>query len=193
MTRWNRIAISLTNKIEMEPVPIISDGAVATKGFGDGRTIPVLIIDTSKRPDIEDLVHAHQHLGSGNVESSWSKPSRFNARNLRLVLSFSKLCQCVVILEFDILRQGGVIDQIINAEGVYIQPGRDGDRVSTTIDKPRLAVEVHSKYFKSEWEQIFLKCLTKKFKKDGLTQKNAKQAAKEFLNQWRQTFSFRMR
>src|SRR3989442_15728179 len=48
---------------------------------------------------------------------------------------------------FDIEKYGGLVDQIIHSEGVYIQPGRPGDRLSTTFDNPRVLAEVTSRAF----------------------------------------------
>jgi len=192
MSRWQKKTIKLSNKAEKEPVPIVSDAAVATRGLADGRIIPLLIIDTSLRPDIEDMIRAHKHIGAGDVESAWSIPSRFDKSRISLVLTIIKPSRCVIILESDIARQGGFVDQIIHAQGLYIQPGKEGDRLSSTIDNERLLVEVPSRHFRKEWDNIFRKAITKNFQRKGLSRNDAKIATESFIKEWRQFGSSRM-
>ncbi len=192
MSKWHKEAIQLGNKAEKEPVPIVSDAAVATRGLADGRIIPVLIIDTSFRPDIEDMIRAHKHIGAGDAKSVWSIPSRFDKSRIFLVLTMIKPSRCVIILEFNIARQGGVVDQIIHAQGLYIQPGKEGDRLSSTIDNERILVEVPSRHFRKEWDDILRKAITKDFQRKGLSRNDAKKATESFIKEWRQFGSRRM-
>jgi len=186
MTKWKKGEIQIRNRAEKKPVPIVSDAAVATRGTADGRIIPVLIIDTSLRPDIEDMVRAHRHIGAGDAKSAWSITSRFNIDRISLILTIVKPSRCVLIVEFDIVRQGGVVDQIIHAQGVYIQPGKEGDRLGTTMDHDRILVEVPSRHFRKEWDGIFYKALSKDFKKKGLSRNDSKNAARSFIKEWRE-------
>lgn len=43
MSRRSKMTIPLSNETLKEPVPIVSDAAMATRGVGDGRMIPLLI------------------------------------------------------------------------------------------------------------------------------------------------------
>lgn len=192
MTKWKKGGIKIRNRAEKKPVPIVSDAAVATRGTADGRIIPVLIIDTSLRPDIEDMVRAHRYIGAGDAKSTWSIPSRFNFDKISLILTIVKPSRCVLIIEFNIVRQGGLVDQIIYAQGVYIQPGKEGDRLSTTMDHDRILVEVPSRHFRNEWDRIFYKALSKNFKKRGLSRNDSKNAARNFIKEWREFGSKRI-
>jgi hypothetical protein len=185
MSQWKNRAFQTRNKVEKIPVPIISDPAVATRGVGDGRTIPLLIIDTSQRPDLEDLVNAHKYLGSGDVESGWFAPSRFSTKKLGLILNFKKPIECLCVLEFDVMTHKAVIDLIIQAEGLYLQPGKIGDRLISTMDNPRILCEVPSKSFQKEWGKIHRKVIFKMFRKQGSSRQKAKQETEEFLQEWR--------
>ena len=62
------MAVSIQHPVEAEPVPVVADGSIATVAVGDMRMIPLLILDTSKRPDIEDMVKAHHHMGSISLD-----------------------------------------------------------------------------------------------------------------------------
>jgi hypothetical protein len=193
MPRWKQGTIQLNNELEKTVVPIVWDAGVATTGVGEGRLIPVLIIDTADRPDINDMVRAHKHLGPGDAESVWSRPSRLVNNRINLIISFTRPTRCVLILEFDLAVQGGVLDQIIQAEGVYLQPGQPGDRLVKTLATERVLVEVPSKQFRGEWENIYRKSLNKRFRRGGLSRNQAKQATKDFLIEWRKIGSIRMR
>src|SRR6478735_1040359 len=70
-TTMHRIKIELTDAREAVPIPIVSDAAMGTVGIAEGRIIPVLIVDTTLRPDIDDLVRAHEHLGPGDARSAF--------------------------------------------------------------------------------------------------------------------------
>jgi len=59
------------------------------------------------------------------------------------------------------------VDQIIHSEGVYIQPGRPGDRLSTTFDNPRVLAEVPSREFQAEWDRMLRKAMRKRFQSTG--------------------------
>jgi len=182
--------ISLNHKGEEKPVPIVSDAAIASKGIADNRIIPLLILDTSLRPDIEDMIKTHKLIGkSGDVVSMWSPSSKFRINKITLILSFTKPSLCNIFIPFDIINQGGILDQIIQVQGLYIQAGIKGDRLSTTFNKERILVEVPSKHFREEWNKIYYKVLVKDMKKKGISKKRAKRAASSFLKEWREISS----
>lgn len=73
--KWHREAIPVRHPAEAEAVPVVADAGIATVGVGDGRMIPLLILDTSQRPDIEDMVKAHHAVdGQGDVKAQWGTP-----------------------------------------------------------------------------------------------------------------------
>lgn len=192
MSRWRRKPIPLRHMDEAKPVPIVSDALMATCGLADGRLIPLFILDTSERPDIDDMIQAHRHLGGGDVRSAWGRPARFEKSKIRLILTVVKPSQCVTILEFDVARQGGVVDQIVQAQGLYLQGGRPGDRLASTLDNDRILVEVPSREFRPEWEHIHRKVLIEDYRHHGLSRSEAKNAADSFLKTWRELTSKRM-
>jgi hypothetical protein len=185
MAKWKKTEILLNHKSEEKPVPIITDGVIANRDLADGRMIPLLIIDTSQRHDIEDMVLAHYHFNGGDAESAWSIPSKRKTDKISLILNFHKPSHCIIVLGFDIERQGGVVDQIMEVQGVYLQPGESGDRLSRTLEHNRILVEVPSKHLKKEWNNIFSKALIRKFKREGLSRSEAKKASDTFIKEWR--------
>ena len=82
----------------------------------------------------------------------------------------------LMVIEFDVSRQGVLVDQIIRSQGVYIMPGRPGDRLRTKMEAPRILVEVPSKEFQSEWETMFRKVVLRRFRGEGMSRIDAKRA-----------------
>jgi len=158
--------------------------------------IPLLILDTSRRPDIEDMVKAHHALeGQGDVKAQWGRPDTFFDKGVvSLILTFEKPSHCLIILRFDIGKYGGLVDQIIRSQGVYVQPGKPGDRLSTTFDNPRVLAEVPSREFQAEWDRMFRKAMRKRFQREhGMSRSEAKLATEKFITDWRDLSSKRIK
>jgi hypothetical protein len=185
--------VPLRHAAEADAVLIVSDATVATRAYADGRLIPLLILDTSKRPDIDAMILAHRDLGPGDATSMWGQRSRFESQpTVRLVMSFSNPSACNIILDFDITSQGGLVDQIIQMEGVYLLGGRPGDRLLTKIDDPKISVEVPSRHFRTEWDRRLRKATFQKYRAMGLSRADAKHATDSFIREWRELGSHRM-
>jgi hypothetical protein len=187
-----KVKITFRSKLEASPVTIVWDGAISTMGVGEGRIIPLVIIDGSDRPDIEELIRIHQYLPSGDVESQWMQ-FKGGEGKICLMLRFKRPVELVAILEFDIIGQGGLIDQILTAKAIYLQSGREGDRLSTTMDNPRMSVEIPSTAFYNEWDRMFMKWTEKGFRQRGLNRQDAKRATRKFIEEWRSFGRFRMK
>lgn len=189
--KWNKGTIRLNDVTERVPVPIIHDGVEAARGVGDGRMFPVVIIDASARPDIKDMIKAHKHSGLGDVETYWIKfPSRKDS--IGLVLSITQPSRCIIMLEFNLERQGGLVDQIVQSQGLYLQCGRKGDRLITTRGEERILAEVPSKEFRNEWEKIFQQSLENRYRGEGLNRREARRASETLIQKWRGLLAFRM-
>ena len=188
--KWRRV-------LDTEPVPIVADASIANVAVGDGRMIPLLILDTSKRPDIEDMVDALDPniRSQGDHTSSWGRPDTFfDTGTVILILTFEKPSRCLILLQFDIEQYGGIVDNIIHSQGLYIQPGRPGDRVRTTRDNPRVLAEVSSREFQPEWNNMLGKAMRKVFqKKHGMSRAKAKLATEKHIDQWRDLLSTRVK
>ena len=197
--------IALRDGKEATPVPIVADGAIATAYWGEGRMIPVLILDTSTRPDVENLITAQYRSEIvGDVMSDWTFSHEVRrARRLRkrlrglprplLLLRFTKPSRCVLMIEFDIRRQGVLVDQILWSHGVYLQPGRPGDRVAATVKSPKIVVEVpRNEVFQGVFDGAYRKALCREFRNEGLSGAQAKRAVDVYLKVHRGAFQRRV-
>ena len=195
MLKHPRVKIPIRHRSEALAVPIVADGTVATAVMGEGRNIPLLILDTSSRPDIEAMVRAHQEFGPGDATSVWSFKERlFGHASPLLVLQVTKPSECVVLIEFDMTkRQGLLVDQILWSQGVYLQPGRPGDRVALTLDNPKILCEVPaSKAYKEKFQKIHEKAIFHEFRKMGMGRSDSKRSVHVLLKKWREVFHRRI-
>jgi len=190
--RWKRGEVRLTGPSSQLPVPIVADGAIATTILGEGRLIPVLIIETSARPDIDELVTALQRPPPGDATSRWGR-LHWHKRSVVLVLSFERPSQVGIVLEFNIADQGILVDSILTSKALYLQPGRLGDRLSSSLESPRIFVEVPDLGFKSEWDRMWPKAIAAKLRQSGLSRTKAKEAAEKAISMMRDVERFRMR
>lgn len=136
------------------PVPIVADAAIATQSMGDGRLIPLVIVDTTDRLDLEEFIRIHQYSGPGDADSQWATLEDSSGR-VALLLTFKKPMEMTAVLAFDPVKQGGLVDQIIHTKGLYIQAGREGDRFIKNPDAPKLIVEIPDTGFAEVWNEIF--------------------------------------
>lgn len=179
-----QVEIPLKHPWEAQPARIINDAAVATVGVGDGRLIPLVIIDSVERPDIEELVRVHECLPPGDVRVQWGE-LKSGPGGIALLLTFTRPVEALLVLNFDIVRQGGVVDQILSSRALYLQAGREGDRLSNTLDAKRILIEVPETGFSKTWDGILFKYLVKDFRRKGLPKQQAKDAAKGAIEEWR--------
>lgn len=189
---WTLTKIPISHELETIPVPVVSDAIMATTGVGDGRMIPVVILDTSKRPDIDDMIRAHMITGNGDARSAWMKKGRRERSVIRLLIEVQQPSQCRMFIQFDIARQGGLVDQIVQKQGLYLQAGRPGDRFSNNLQVPRILLEVPSRHFLREWESMYRENMEKRFRQQGFKRRDARIKAGEFIQEFRQAFEPRM-
>jgi hypothetical protein len=63
---WKRSARqAFPYRILGPPVPIVADAAIATDVVGDGRFIPLVILDTVDRPDIAEIIELQEKVPPG--------------------------------------------------------------------------------------------------------------------------------
>jgi len=67
------LEIPVRHPRESRPVRIVADAALSTRGRHGGRMLPLLLLDTSDRPDIDEYIRVHASFGLGDVKAQWGK------------------------------------------------------------------------------------------------------------------------
>lgn len=189
--KWHYENVRFNDPAEAKPLRIIHDGGIASQGLGEGRLFPLIIIDTSARPDVQDMITAHKNVGPGDATTGWAKLSK-TKQFLSLFLSITRPSQCNVIIEFDLYNQAILVDAIVQAQGLYLQSGKDGDRLATTLKVDKVLIEVDSLGFKHEWEKIYVETAKHVLHKSGLSRKDAKAKAEEHIAMCRSLIEIRL-
>lgn len=173
-------------------VPIVGDGAIATQAIGEGRMVPVLIVDCSEKVELRDLIYAHEDTESGDAATTWAT-EKWKKDKVLLLLEFTSPSNLEILLQFEVKKYGGVIDGILHSHALYLQPTESGSRVSEGMDKAKILVEIPDTDFLPEWEKIYTNCLQKSFKKSGFSKSEAKKAAVQHKENLRDIWSQRMK
>jgi hypothetical protein len=177
---------------EAQLVPIVGDAAIATVGVGHGRLIPLIIIDTTTRPDLAEVVEAQAHLPVGDVVVQWGVlPKRHD--HIVLLLKFQRPTERAAVIEFDIAKQGILVEHILVSNGLYIQAGKTGDRLKHDLNRPKMLIEVPDTGIRSQWDKLYFDAVVKRARKDGLGRRDAKEVARAVIGQIRELAKFRMK
>lgn len=177
---------------EASIVSIVSDGAIATHEIGEGRMVPVLVVDCNEKVELRDHIYAHEDSPPGDVTVTWATPKR-DKNNVALFLEFSRPSVLEVLLQFNIKKQGGVVDGILHANALYLQPSESGMKVVDGLEKGKILVEIPDTGFFPDWEKLYTGILVKMFKKSGFSKKEARNAAEQHKSMLREIWSRRMK
>jgi hypothetical protein len=190
-----RTEIHVRHEREKRPVRIVADAAVTTRGPHGGRLLLVLLLDTTDRPDIAEFIRVHESFGPGDVRVQWGKiEAEGHEGTVALFLTFIRPMELFVVLEFNIARQGLMVEQILTGRGIYLARAEgDDDRLIRNIDRPKVIVEVPDTGFRKAWDETFHKHLARHYRNNGLSRSESRQAARSLIEEWRKFGSLKMR
>lgn len=167
-------------------VPIVSDAAIATGAVGDGRLIPLVILDTTNRPDLIDFFKAHDKMPPGDVDSAWASIEGFSD-HLALWLKFKKPFETEAVFNFELMEHGLAVDLAMRGRAIYLQAGKPGDRLYREMDAPRIVVELGAEMPKQQWEEVWQKAIKNRLRKEGLSRKDSRRMSPEYMERVRST------
>lgn len=177
--------LKIRNIHEGNPVRIVDDGALAARDVNDGRVNPVLILDTSDRPDIEEFIRAHESASNlGDFTMQWGQLEGHEG-TVALFLTFIRPVEAVIILEFDITEEGIIVDQALLGRGLYLQAGREGDRFIDDVHRPKVMLNFGESDFQETWNKLWRKHVQKYLRTQGLTKSAARRATEEIIKETR--------
>jgi hypothetical protein len=184
--------IPVKNAYEASPVRIVADGTISTFDVGDGRMLPVIILDASQRLDIREYILLHQGRDPGDVLVRWGRMLG-HADTVMLFLAFERPAEMNVIIAFDLhLNHGALVDQILRMNGMYIQAGVEGDRLKNTLDAPKVILEIPDTGFGPTWDKWYLDFTVRKLIRSGLKRRHARIAGQEAIAMLRKLGQFRI-
>jgi hypothetical protein len=189
---WRRKAPGSPVKAEiaMRPAPIVGDASISIGSVGEGRMIPLVILDGVARPDIAEFIRVHSQTGPGDVKSQWGT-LHGSKDTVSLLLDFTNPVEVSARLDFEIVRQGVLVEQILYTKSLYLQAGKAGDRISMTWAAPRIIIEVLDTGFRPTWDYLFERQVRADYRRRGLSRQEAKQAAKAAIQELREFGSVR--
>lgn len=170
---------------------IVSDATISSVHIANEKNIPLIILDTTNHQDIEQAISFHDGIETGRVNTIWGKS--IDNKIVTLKIDLIKPVPKEFVVAFDIQKQGGLIDLIINSQLLYIQPGKPKDRLSNTMKAQRLMIEVPSTHFEGEWKKLYCEVMFKYFRKQGLSKKAAKNATNALYIEWGVIRNFRIK
>lgn len=173
-------------------VPIVGDAAIAGPVAG-GRLLPVLILDTSDRPEVSELIRVHGLLRPGDARSQWAS-SRDDDDTVMLQLWFEQPIATDLVLRFSIERQAILVESMLTGGGVYLQSGRAGDRLMNTMHEPRILVELPDTGFRTFWDELLLRRMTVVMaRRLGVPRRKGRPAAEAVIGEMRTLAQLRMK
>jgi hypothetical protein len=180
---------------EARAVRIVADAAVSTCGVHGGRLLPLLLLDTSDRPDIAEFIRVHESLGPGDVEVVWGKvEGKGHEESVALFLRCVRPVELFMVLEFNVARQGFLVEQILIGQGLYLARAEgENDRLSQNLDRSKVIVEIPDTGFRDTWDAMFYKHLAQDFRSKGLSRSESREAARSAIAEWRKLGSLKMR
>lgn len=165
---------------DRELVPIVKDGAIGNPDILSGRIIPVLILDCSSHKKLEDLIFVHEHTPPGDVVVLWGW-KLLSRKTVFLTFRFARPVETVACVAFEVASQHRIVQWIVNARAVYLQPLSSGPIVSAGLDKPKILVEVPASATFPIWRELHRRVLEKQYRNRGFSKVQAQDAAREHL------------
>lgn len=172
-------------------VSIVSDAVIMQRNLADGKAIPLIIIDTTQHYEIEKSIELHSGIDSGEVQLTWGKTK--DSKYVFLQVEAIRPVEIKYMIAFEPYKHSGLIEILLNSHLLYIQAGKDGDRLSNNFDKPKLLVEIPTSSFETELKSILHQAKVAQFKELNVKKEDLEEVVKNFDTQWRKFISKRFK
>lgn len=171
--------------VNVNPVYVVNDGVVIDPEWANSRPIPAVIVNAGKNRAVTEYIEAHKSQPPGDVIVQWGS-GFFSKKEVFLILKAERPTILEFAIIFDSKKHAALIDGILRTNGVYLQTGKAGDRVSGSLHKSRILIEVPSVGFEPIWEKIILKVTKASFQNKGLSKRDANNSAKNHIKSMRE-------
>ena len=177
--------MKLGKKVKTDNIPIVtivSDALIMEKNFADGRSIPLIIIDTTDCPEIRRAIDLHMGASQGDVSFTWGKTP--DSKYVVLVVEAISPVEIKYIIAFEVTKHYGLLDIILKTHLLFIQAGKEGDRLANNFDAPRILFELPITDFELEIIRLTEKAKLKRFKSQKVKRKDLKKVVEQFDKEW---------
>ena len=155
--------IKVKSNMEDLELNVMASATIASAHIANGRNIPVVFVEADEIGKMENIINVHETIKEGSCESLWGITK--DKKNAVLIIDFKEPVEQRVILIFDIIKFGIVVNQILYAQCLLLMIGGENSKISLCLDSKRIFVEVPVDEFKPIWEKIFRKKYAKYLKK----------------------------
>ncbi len=177
---------------EVPPVRIVADGAIAISGVYGGRPLPILLLELTERPDVANFIRLHKDMGFGDVTIQWGNFENKKG-NATLFIHFVRPVEVFLAIDFDIRKQGILIDQALRSGGLYIAEALSvDDRLARDPKRPSVVIDIPDTGFQPMFERMFQHEMRKYLKSNGLSTADSRAAAASALETMREVVNVRM-
>ena len=180
--RNKRIHFNVEHELETRPARIVSEPARVY--MRDGKLVPLVIIDTDERPDIDSLFASYTPETVSEVAIQWARRDGAPKGTVTLSIQFIAPVKQHLLLDFEIVRQGLVVDGILRTRELYLQGVRAGE-AGAQVRSPKLRVVVPDTQFDGIWEDLLIHELAERSKALGASDHHARFLAQESIRRWR--------
>jgi hypothetical protein len=176
-------------KINHDIFEIVGNGAISTVSLGEGRLIPAIIIDITENKEIYELFKLHNQTPPGDATMLWSMIKNDKGK---LVLNFEFINPLLTKfgIKFHLDEHYSIVDGIIQSRGLYLQLGKEGDKIFNNADG-RILVEVPNMNFDDIWRDMLNKILKRKYKSLLIEKKFINLAIQEHISKMREFWHIR--
>jgi len=150
----------------------------------DARLVPLVVIDTSERPDLDSLFASYTPEAVGNVAIQWGRRDGAPKGTVTLNIKFIAPVEQLLMLDFEIVRQGLLVDGILRTRELYLQGIRSND-ADQEARSPKIRVVVPDTKFDGIWQELLMDELVQRSKALGATEHHARFLAQESIRRWR--------
>ncbi len=167
-----------------------AEGTVTSRDIANGKMIPIVIVDTENKKDIEEAIIIQGNTETGKITTAFSKTK--DERYIGLTISFIEPVEKEFTIIFDADNYFGTIDLIIKSKLLYLQAGKKGDRVKNTLGNPKMLMTI---YVDDDFKKEFLKILKSNFIKNmsNMSKLQKEQAFNSFYSEWSKITDLRMK
>lgn len=172
-------------------VTVVSDSLIMQKNLANGRSIPLIIINTTGYPQINRAIDLHSGSDQGEVTLTWGKTP--DSKYIVLVIESISPVEIKYTIAFELYEHYALLETILKTHLVYVQAGKQGDKLMHNFNEPKILIELPITNFEPEILRLTQKAKIKRFKNLKVKRKDLKNTIKEFDNEWESFISTRLK